>query len=113
MNLRKVGGELGLLILARGHILMRGHHLTPGPERTRHRTLNGRTQALPLLVAQLLIEAEAEKLVLHLVHFLCLNSGNGGQEAPSRIEGAIGIVAREGCLVRPTVAVFTTFTNEA
>ena len=41
MHLPEVGGELGLLVAAAGHILVRRDHLTPGLEVARRRALDG------------------------------------------------------------------------
>ena len=49
MHLPQVGRELGLLVAAAGHVLVRGHHLAPGLEAAGRLALDGRAGALALL----------------------------------------------------------------
>ena len=113
MHLPEVGGELGLLVAAAGHILVRRHHLAPGLEVARRRALDGGAGALALFAAHLLVEAQAQELRLHLLDLVGLRRRDGGQQPPRRVERAVGVVAGEGLLVRPFVAVVAQFADQA
>ena len=58
MHLPEVGGELGLLVAAAGHVRVRRDHLAPGLEAAGRRALDRRAGALALLAAHLLVEAQ-------------------------------------------------------
>ena len=105
MDLPEVGGELGLLVPPAGDVLVRGHHLSPRLQVARGRALDRRACALPLLAPHLLVEAEPKQLHLHLLDLIGLRGGNGGQQPFRRVERAVGVVAGEGLLVGPLVAV--------
>ena len=104
MDLPQVGGELGLLVAAAGHVLVRRHHLAPRLQVARRRALDGGAGALALLAAHLLVEDDAQQLHLHLADLVGLRRRDGGQQPPGRVERAVGVVAGEGLLVRPAVA---------
>jgi hypothetical protein len=63
-----------------------------------------RAGRLALLAAGLLVEAHAQQFALHLVDLIRLRGGDRGQQARGGIERAVGVVAGEGFLMRPTVA---------
>ena len=113
MDLPEVGGELGLLVTAAGDILVRRHHLAPGLEAARRRALDRRAGALALLAPCLLVEAQAQQLRLHLLDVVGLRRGDGGQQPAGRVEGAIGVVAGEGFLMRPPVAMVAELADQA
>jgi hypothetical protein len=95
IHLPQIGGELGLLITAAGHVLVRRHHFAPGLEVGRTRAFDDRAGALALFGSHLLIEAQAQKLHLHFLDLIRLGGGYGGQEPPRRIERTVGVVAGE------------------
>ena len=113
VHLPEVGGELGLLVAAAGHVLVRRHHLAPGLEAARRRALDRRAGALALLAAHLLVEAQAQQLHLHLLDLVGLRRRDGGQQPAGRVERAVGVVAGEGLLVRPAVALVAQLADEA
>ena len=113
VHLPEVGGELGLLVAAAGHVLVRRHHLAPGLEAARRRALDRGAGALALLAAHLLVEAEAQKLHLHLLDLVGLRRRDGGQQPAGRVEGAVGVVAGECLLVRPLVAMVAQLAHQA
>ncbi len=102
MHLPEIGGELGLLVAAAGHVLVRRDHLAPGLEVGRDGALDGGAGGLALLAAHLLVEAQAQQLHLHLLDLVGLGRRDGGQQPPRRVERAIGVVAGEGSPGAPT-----------
>jgi len=102
MDLPQVRGELGLLVPATGHVLVRHHHLTPGLPR--HPALDGLSHRLALLAPCLLVEALAQQFHLHPADLKGLGGRDGGQQALGGVQGAVGVVAGDGLLVRPRVA---------
>jgi hypothetical protein len=104
MHLPQIGGELGLLVATAGHVDMRHDHFAPGLEVAGDAAFDRRAGRFPLFAARLLVEAHAQQFHLHLVDVVRLRGRNGGQQAPSRIERAVGVVAGEGFLMRPGVA---------
>ena len=113
MHLPEIGGELGLLVATAGHVLVRRHYLAPGLEVRRRRALDGRARALALFASHLLVEAQAQKLHLHLFDLVGLRCRDGRQQPASRVERAIGIVAGKCLLVRPPVPMVAEFAHEA
>ena len=73
--------------------------------------------AVPALLrfsaSHLLVEAQAQKLHLHLLDLVRLRRRDGGEEPPRRVERAVGVVAGECLLVRPLVAQVAQFAYEA
>ena len=57
------------------------------------------SMAVPALLrfsrSHLLVEAQAQKLHLHLLDFVRLRRRDGGEKPPCRIERAVGVVAGE------------------
>ena len=86
VHLPEVGGELGLLVAAAGHVAMGRHHLAPRLEAARDLALDGRARALALFAAHLLVEAQAQQLQLHLFDVVRLGRGNGREQPGRRIE---------------------------
>ena len=113
VHLPEVGGELGLLVAAAGDVLVRRHHLAPGLEAARRRALDRGAGALALLAPRLLVEAKPQELRLHLLDVVGLRRRDGGQQAAGRVERAIGVVAGEGLLVRPPVAMVAELADQA
>ena len=113
VHLPEIGGELGLLVAAAGHVLVRRHHFAPGLEVTRRRALDRRAGALALFASHLLVEAQAQELHLHLLDLVGLRRRDGGQQPPGRVERAVGVVAGEGLLVRPLVAMVAQLADQA
>jgi hypothetical protein len=112
VHLPQVRGELGLLVLSAGHVLVRGDDLAPRLQAGRGGTFDGRARALAKLAAHLLVEAQAQQFHLHGLDFGGLRRGDRGQQARHRIERAVGIVAGERLLVRPLVADFAQFADQ-
>jgi hypothetical protein len=71
------------------------------------------TGGLAALVAGLLLEDEAAQRHLHALDLGSLAGGDGGQQAGDRVEGAVGVVAGEGLLVRPLVAPVAQLADQA
>ncbi len=113
MHLPQVGGELRLLVTAAGNIAVGADDLAPGGQPAGGRALDGRAGALAPLAAHLLVEADAQKFVLHPLHLGRLRRGDGRQQAIGRVEGAIGVVAAERLLVGPFVAEAAQFADQA
>jgi hypothetical protein len=113
MHLPQVGGKLGLLVAAAGHVFVRHHHFAPRLEAARHAAFDGGAGRLALLAARLLVEAHAQQLGLHLLDFAPPAGGNRRQQACGRIERAVGVVAGEGFLMRPAVAHGQQFIHQA
>ena len=113
MHLPEVGGELGLLVAAAGHVAMGRHHLAPRLEAARDLALDGRAGAPALFAAHLLVEAQAQQLHLHLVDLVGLGCGDGGEQAGRGVERPVGVVAGERLLVRPFVARLAQLTDDA
>ncbi len=113
MHLPEVRRELGLLVPAARHVPVRRHHLAPRLEVARRCALDGRARTLALLAAYLLVEAQAQQLGLHLLDLVGLRRRDSGEQPPRRVECAIGVVAGEGLLVRPLVAVVAQLAEEA
>jgi len=103
VDLPEVRGELGLLVPAAGHVLMRADHLPPGLQAARDLAFDGAAGALSLLGAHLLVENRAPKLRLHLPDFIGLERRDGRQQPLARVEGPVCIVAGKGLLVGPSV----------
>ena len=72
MHLPQIGGELGLLIAAAGHVIVRHHHFAPGFQAAGNTAFDGRASALAFLAARLLIEAHAQQLGFYLLDFIGL-----------------------------------------
>ena len=104
VHLPQVGGKLGLLVAATGHVFMRHHHFAPGFEAGRHAAFDGDARRLAFLTARLLVEAHAQQFHLHLLHLVGLRCRDGGQQSSDGIERPVGIVAGEGFLMCPSVA---------
>ena len=113
MHLPQIGGELGLLVAAAGHVLVRRHHLAPGLEAAGHAAFDGGAGALALLAAHLLVEAHAQQFHLHLLDLVGLRGGDRRQQAPGGVERAVGVVAGERLLMRPLVAHVAQFADQA
>ena len=104
MHLPQIGGELGLLIAAARHVLMRRHYLPPRLEVARALALDSRPGGLAPFPSHLLVEPQAQEFHLHLLDLVGLRGRDGGKEPPCGVESAVGVVTREGLLVRPLVA---------
>jgi hypothetical protein len=72
MHLPKIGGKLGLLVAAAGHIGMGDDHLAPWLERSTCRWLDQGSPGLAFLAAHLLLVYKAAKFHLHLADLVCL-----------------------------------------
>ena len=107
MNLPEIGRELGLLVAAAGHVLVRGHDLAPRLQASGRLALDGGPGALPLFAPHLLVEDQPAQFHFHLVDFVRLRGGNGRQKPRNGIERAVGIIAGEWLLMRPAVAIAT------
>ena len=75
--------------------------------------LDRRAGALALLAPHLLVEAQAQEFRLHLLDVVGLRRRDGGQQPAGRVERAIGVVAGEGLLVRPPVAMVAKLADQA
>ena len=104
VHLPQVGGELGLLVAATGHVPVRRHDLAPGLQVACCRTFDGRAGAPAPFAAGLLVEDGAPQLHLDLADVIRLGGRHRRQQTLGGVEGAIGIIAREGLLVRPAIA---------
>ena len=113
MYLPQVSGELRLLVASAGHVGVRGHHLAPWLETTGAHRLDKPADCLALLPTHLLVEHPPAQLQLHLCGLGRLGGGNRGEKTFRRVQGAVGVVAREPLLVRPLVAPFTQLRNQA
>ena len=81
VHLPEVGGELGLLVAAAGHVLVRRHHLAPGLEVAgRRRSRSAVPRALALLAAHLLVEARARRSSIFI---FSISSACGAETAVS------------------------------
>ena len=112
VRLPEVGGELGLLVAAAGHVLVRRHHLAPRFQGS-GRALDGETGLLAPYPACLLVEAHAQQLHLELLDIGGLGRRDGRQQAVRGIERPVGVVAGEGLLMRPAVPMAAQLADEA
>ena len=113
VHLPQVGGELGLLKAPAGHVGMGGDDLAPGLESAVDLALDGRARATPPFAARLLLIHQPPQLLLHPPHLVGLGGRDGGQEALGRVQGAVGVVAGKGLLVRPAVAHLAQLAHQA
>ena len=104
VDLVQVGGELGLLVAAAGDVGVRPHHVAPRLEALGRGRLEERRRDLLRLAAAVLVVADAQQLLLLLVELVGLLRRDGGEQALHAVEHAVGVVGREGLLVRPAVA---------
>jgi hypothetical protein len=105
--------ELGLLVSAAGHVLVRVDDLAPRLEAAGDRALDGRACDLALLAAHLFVKDQAAKLHLHLADLLGLGRGHSSQQPRHRIERPIRVVAGEDLLMCPLVALVTDLVHQA
>ena len=112
VRLPEVGRELGLLVAAAGHVLVRRHHLAPRLQ-SPGCALDGETGLLAPRPARLLVEAHAQKLHLELLDVGGLGRREGCQQPVRRIERPVGVVAGEGFLMRPAVPMAAQLADEA
>ena len=113
MHLPQVRGELRLLVAAAGNIGMRRHHLAPRLEPTVAHRLDKTAGRPAPFAAYLLVEHPAAQLHLHRGDLCRLGRRHRGQQPLGRVEGAVGVVAGEGLLVRPLVAPTAQLGNQA
>ena len=113
VHLPQVGGKLGLLVAATGHVPVWRHHLAPGFEIARRCAFDGRASASAPIAAHLFIEDGAPELHLDLADLIGLRSRHRSQQALGRVECSISIVTGKGLLVRPLIAHITQFAHEA
>ena len=104
VHLVQVGGELGLLVAAAGDVAVRPHHVAPRLEAFGRGRLEERRRDLLRLAAAVLVVADAQQFLLLLVELVGLLRRDGGEQALHAVEHAVGVVGREGLLVRPAVA---------
>ena len=103
MHLPEVGGELGLLVAAAGHVLVRRHHLAPGLEgagRLRSRSPCRRSCASRRAPARR--SAARSSSIFILLDLVGLRRRDGGQQPRQRVERAVGVVARRMAPGAPT-----------
>ena len=112
MHLPQVGGELGLLIPAACHILVRRHDRPPGFQARGGRALDGQAGLFAPFAPRLFVEAHPQQFHLDLVDLVGLRRRDRGQQPAGRVQDAVGIVAGEVLLVRPFVAVPAQLTDE-
>ena len=113
VDLVEICRELGLLVSAAGHVLVRVDDLPPRLEAAGDRALDSRASDLALLAAHLLVEDKAAKLHLHLADFIGLGRGHRSQQPSHRVECPIRVVTGEHLLVRPLVALVTDLVDQA
>src|SRR6266849_2226627 len=94
--LPQVGGKLGLLVAATGHVPVRRDYLAPGFQGTRSGAFDSRAGAPTPVATSLLVEDGAPKLHLALADLVGLRSRHGREQAFGRIKRAIGIVTGKG-----------------
>ena len=102
MHLPEVGGEFRLLIAPARHVVMRRRHFAPGLQAARDFAVDGGDD-FALFGAVLLLVAQAQQFVFHFFDIRRLRRGNRGQQPRRAVEGAIGVVAAIGLLMRPIV----------
>jgi hypothetical protein len=112
VNLPQVGGKLGLLVPSARDVLVRRHDLAPRLQGPGGGALDRRARALSLLAPDLLVEADAQELHLHLLELGALGRRHAREEAARRVEGSVGIVARERLLVSPAVSLVAELAHE-
>src|SRR5437879_3741657 len=112
VDLPEIGRELGLLVLATGHILVWGNDFAPGLKGSPSRALDYRARTLPPFDPNLLVEDQPSQLHLHLADFVGLGSGDRGQEPYGGIKCSIGVITRECLLMRPLIAVVAQLADE-
>ena len=113
MHLPEVSGKLRLLVAAARHIGMRRYDLAPGLERAGRRRLDQRAARLALLATHLLVVGQPTQLHLHSADLVGLRCRRHGCQQPRhRVERAVGVVAREWLLVRPSVPDVNEFEHE-
>ena len=110
MHLPEVGGELGLLVVAAGHIGMGADHLAPGGQAAGRGGADGGGGAAAL-AAGLFLKTQAQQLILQSLDVACLLRGDRHQQAVGGVEHAVGIVTGERLLVRPAVAEVAQFAD--
>ena len=91
---------------------MRTDHFTPGGETVYSLAFYNCAGGLAPLRPCLLFEAHAQEFHLHAFDFPGLRSRDCQKEAVGRIEGAVGIIAGEYFLVRPTIAYVSQLAHE-
>ena len=112
VDLPEVRGKLRLLVATARYVFVGARDLAPRLELSGGLTLDGRSRALSLLVAHLLIEAQAQELHLHLLDVARLWRRHRRKEARGGVEGTVSVVARERLLVSPAVANITKLADE-
>ena len=111
LDLPEVGGELGLLVLAAGDVLVRRDHLAPRLQGA-GRAADGEAGLLAPFAAGLLVEADAQQLHLEPVDLGGLGGRDRGQQPAGRVERAVGVVSGERTLMGPVVAVVAQLADE-
>ena len=112
VHLPEIGGELGLLVAAAGHVLVRRHNLAPGLEVA----APALSMAVPALLRFSLRTCSSKRSRRSSIFIFSISSACGAETAVSsraRIQRAVGVVAGEWLLVRPAVPIATDFTDEA
>ena len=102
MHLPQVGGELGLLIPAACHILVRRHDRPPGFQARGGRALDRQAGLFAPFAPRLFVEAHPQQFHLDLVDLVGLRCRDRCQQPAGRVQDAVGIVAGEALLVRPS-----------
>ena len=92
---------------------MRGDDLPPRLQPALRFALRGDEGRFPHLLAALLIELDAEQIHPHLLDFRRFGRGNGRQQTPHAVQGAVGIAAGESLLVCPFVPHVAKFADDA
>ena len=113
VHLPEVRRELGLLVSAACHVLMRADHFSPRGETARRMALNWSPRGPAPLRSRLLVEAHPQEFHLHALDLGGLRGGNGRQEPVRRIESAVGVVAGKCFLVRPAIPDLPQFAHQA
>src|SRR5258706_8882034 len=112
-DLSEVGGELGLLETAGGDIGMRGDDLAPGTQSPCRLALDGSDGCLAYFFPGLILEADAQELLLLALDLRGLvGSRDGREQTLNAIEGAVGVVGTEGLLMCPLVAHLAQLTHK-
>src|SRR5579875_1438811 len=103
IDLSEIGGELRLLKAPGSNIGMRRDYLAPRLEPALRLTFGRSNRELARFRARLLVEADAQQLLLAALYLGSLFGRNGAEQAVDAVEGAIGVISREWLLMRPII----------
>ena len=112
VHLPEVGRELGLLVAPARDVLVGCDDLPPWLEAGGDSASDGGARLPSPFPARLLVEAHPQQFHLEPLELFRLRRRYRGQEPSHRVKCSIGVIAGEGLLVGPLVAVAAQLTDE-